>query len=114
MENEKMESGKNFMRRVKDICAPNIKGCQSNKEEIELQERVLRITKSIVYRIELSSGGPEDYFEIAVDPETKEVLGGKYHYLNWFDGAHWFDGAQRNLSNEELNKVKRVYGPFVV
>ena len=112
MEKVKMEN----VRIVKDVCAPNIKGCQSNKEEaegrlLELQ-RVLRITKSIVYRIELSSGEPKDYFSIEVDPETKKVTGGTYHYLNWFDGAHWFDGAQRNLSNEELDKIERVYGPF--
>ena len=172
MENEKMESGKNFMENVKivrDVCLPDIQGCQSyekgicisknkccmrgiglelkrkitqvkeketceqkiagelkgrmedidraleladnNKEEaegglVELQEKVLAITKSIVFRIKLSSGGPEDYFEIKVDPETKKVTGGTYHYLNWFDGA------QRNLSNEELDKIERVYGPF--
>ena len=83
----------------------------NNKEEaegglVELQKRVLAISKTIVYRIKLSSGGPQDYFEIVVDSKTKGVIGGTYHYLDWFDNA------QRNLSNEELDKIERVYGPF--
>jgi hypothetical protein len=54
-------------------------------------ENLLAVTKKEVWTIELSWGGPQDYFEVWVDrmpsgnaPEIESI---SYHFLDWFDGA---------------------------
>lgn len=39
------------------------------------------------YRLELSYGGPQDYFEIHL--VDGEITGATYHFLDWGDGATW-------------------------
>ncbi|RKY03240.1 hypothetical protein DRP77_06585 [Candidatus Poribacteria bacterium] len=52
-----------------------------------LDENALALTRLEVYRLELSWGGPQDYFEFFYDPEAEALVDIAYHYLDWFDGA---------------------------
>jgi len=53
----------------------------------ELNNYALALSKWEVYRLELSWGGPQDYFEFEYDPEGRELVEVRYRYLDWFDGA---------------------------
>jgi AAA+ ATPase superfamily predicted ATPase len=52
-----------------------------------LNSVALALTKTEVYRLELSYGGPQDYIEFEYDPETKSLTRITYCFLDWFDGA---------------------------
>lgn len=56
-------------------------------DEESLFEWGLGIDKKIVYRFELSTGGPADYLTITVDPSDREVESVEYHFADWFDHA---------------------------
>jgi len=53
----------------------------------ELNERTLALSKTIVYTLEFSWGGPQDFFIFEYDPEAKQLKTIKYCFLDWFDGA---------------------------
>ena len=53
----------------------------------KLNKIALALTKTILYKLELSWGGPSDYVTFEFDPEHKELIAIKYHFLDWFDGA---------------------------
>jgi len=53
----------------------------------ELNNEALSLTKTEVYKLELSWGGPSDYFTFEYNPENKELISIEYHFLDWFDGA---------------------------
>ena len=95
------ESRKQEMKRADKALA---KGDQTELEE--LQDQVLSISKTTKFRIDLSWGGPQDFIEVEVD-DSGEIIGGSYHFLDWFDGA------EIELSEEERDLVERVYGPFI-
>lgn len=79
-----------------------LKKARKNEEaREELAENVLAISKEIHYKIELSYGGPQDYFDIVV--RDGKVVSGTYHYLDWFDGA------VVDLNDEELSLVEDIY-----
>jgi len=68
------------------------------------EENLLAITKKEIWTIELSWGGPQEYFEVWVDrmpsgnaPKIESIT---YHFLDWFDGA------ERKLQGEEFETVK--------
>ncbi len=45
-------------------------------------------SRSIVHRIEISWGGPQDYFEVWTDAEAPcNINRITYHFLDWLDGA---------------------------
>ena len=80
----------------KKLIAEKLKGrlgefrsaLQSEKETLSYQrENIVAVTKKFIYRIHLSWGGPEDFFEIEVDPVNGKVESLMYHYLDWMDGA---------------------------
>lgn len=51
-----------------------------------LNELPLGVSVRKVMRVELSWGGPQDYFEVEI--EDGQVAGKvEYHFLDWFDGA---------------------------
>lgn len=58
----------------------------------------LAVSRSTVFRIELSTGGPADYLEIFCnqDEERPEIVRIVYHF------ADWFDHAQRDLTGDDL------------
>lgn len=50
-----------------------IKEAVKDPDNEEKEVNILAVTRKDVYTIELSCGGPQDYFEIERDPETKEI-----------------------------------------
>ena len=60
----------------------------------------LAIDKRTIFKIELSTGGPADWFEVQLDDEGYLVTI-EYHF------ADWFDHAERELSGEEFDIVSR-------
>jgi len=52
-----------------------------------MSEMPLCIGKIDVYRIDISTGGPADFFKLEWDPDHRCWTGGTYHYQDWFDGA---------------------------
>jgi len=52
-----------------------------------LNENALALSKTEIYRLELSWGGTQDYFEFEFDTENKQLIRITYHFLDWFDGA---------------------------
>ena len=79
-----------------------------NNEEGEgvedLRESILCFDKTITVYMCLSTGGPEDGFELDLDPVEKEITGGRYVFKDWFDGA------RQELTEEQLQKVLNCYG----
>ena len=47
----------------------------------------MALSKTVNYKLELSWGGPQDYFVFEYDPRTGDLVRITYHYLDWFDGA---------------------------
>jgi len=50
-------------------------------------ELILALSKTVVYKLELSYGGTQDYFEFEYDPVSKQLLEVRYYYLDWYDVA---------------------------
>lgn len=71
----------------------------------KLNECALALSKIENYKLELSYGGPQDYFVFEYDAESKELTSITYHFLDWFDGA------ERNLSpnSEEWKILEDVF-----
>lgn len=63
----------------------------------------LCVDQYLLVRLEISWGGPQDYIELMVDKETKEVMDGTYHFKDWFDGAQW------SLSVAELEMIENEF-----
>lgn len=68
-------------------------------------ERVLSIEFFKTVKILLSTGGPEDYFEVYFDDDV--ILGGRYFYKDWFDGA------SRAISAAEAEDVIEGLGVYL-
>lgn len=79
---------------------------QREAKEQELAEGVLSLSATIVIKIELSTGGGADGFEIECDPNTGGPLRGRHYY------AHWLFYEERPLDENELEKVCQAYGIF--
>ncbi len=90
---------KELKGRLKDIK----EALNNDEKREEYEENLLALSKRITYRVELSYGGPQDYFTIEVNPETKEIEGIIYHFLDWFDGA------ERVLEGEEFEAVAQMF-----
>lgn len=69
---------------------------------------ILAISETKVYKVELSWGGPQDYFKVEVNPETKEIESISYHFLGWFDGA------VRNLRGSDFEEAKKFFENLLV
>jgi len=69
----------------------------------EFLEGLLAVSKTLHYEIEFSWGGPQDYLDVEIDPETKEVMDATYHFLDWFDGA------ERELREDDLKLIEEVF-----
>jgi len=88
-------------RRIEDM-----KEVVESEDPIEkLNEYALALSKTELYKLELSSGGPQDYFVFEYDAEFKELLDITYHFLDWFDGA------KRNIpfNSEEWKILEKVF-----
>jgi len=69
-----------------------------------VSELPLGVSKNLTYRIELSTGGPQDYFELDWDPEGEYWVGGSYHYLDWGDGA------RRTFGGDLAEELAEAFG----
>jgi hypothetical protein len=70
-----------------------------------INEEALALTKSEVYRLELSWGGPQDYIDFKYDPENHEVLEITYHFLDWFDGA----SRKLSVNSDEFKVLETLF-----
>jgi hypothetical protein len=77
-----------------------------NEDFIEwLNSNFLAYSDDIHYRakrLELSWGGPQDYFLFFTEEDRIE-----YHFLDWLDRA------VRTLDGEDYNTMKRVYDEYL-
>jgi len=74
---------KELKERIKDLK----KVIQSEDPLEKINEYALALSKTVCYRLELSWGGPQDYFIFEYDPESKDLISITYHFLDWFDRA---------------------------
>jgi hypothetical protein len=103
-----------------DMCPTMAEECdytndvegEETDDEVEtmdsLSESVLAISKEIVYKIEFSYGGPQDYFMVFVDPDDNQINKIEYHFLDWFDGA------TRILRGEDFDTAEQVFLNWIV
>jgi len=75
----------------------------------ELNNLALGISQTVLYKLELSTGGPQDYFTFEYDPEAKEVVDITYHFLDWWDGAERVLSA----SSEEFKLLERLFNECI-
>ena len=69
-----------------------------------INEYALALSKTVIYKLELSYGGPQDYFTFEYDPDSRELVGITYHFLDWFDEA------ERQISkSEEWEILERLF-----
>ena len=74
------------------------------------QESILSVDKSTVYKVELSTGGPGDWFEIHVSDDD-QITHIEYHFNDWFDHAERnLTGADFDAVDEWLNYVVYIEG----
>ena len=71
----------------------------------EINKVALALTETKLYKLELSWGGPSDYFEFEYDPKNKELVAIKYHFLDWFDEAT----ISLSPDSEEWKIVERLF-----
>ena len=73
----------------------------------EWTEYPLDLTITPVLRVDLSTGGPADWFECYIDDESKQIYRIEYHY------ADWFDHASVTLEGNQFTAAKRFCDFFV-
>lgn len=81
-------------------------------EETAIQawdETPIGISVSRVVKIELSWGGPADFFEVEID-ESGRIDGRiTYHFQDWFDGAKKdLEGADYELAKDFLERFTEI------
>lgn len=64
-------------------------------------EYPLAVSTYRVHRIDLSTGGPADWLEVHVDPDSAMASRIVYHF------ADWFDHAERVLEGPEFDAAER-------
>jgi len=69
-------------------------------------ELILALSKTVIYKLELSYGGPQDYFEFEYDPVSKQLIEVRYHYLDWFDHA---ERRITPVEREEFKLLERLF-----
>ncbi len=68
------------------------------------REDLLSVEEIITYRLCLSWGGPSEYFELNWSPDGREWRGGRYILHGWFEGA------SRQLTDEQVEQVAELFG----
>jgi len=87
MENERKTCEERIDGELKDRIE-DIKEIVESEDPVEaINEYALALSKTVNYKLELSWGGPQDYFIFEYDLDSKELVGITYHFLDWFDGA---------------------------
>jgi len=91
-----MNTQKTCKERIKDFKKVN----KAEEPIEELNDIALALTRTELYKLELSWGGAQDYFIFEYDSKNKELVNIEYHFLDWFDGA-----VRRILYNTEEWKI---------
>ena len=86
--------------KLEEFLKARLYGLSDPKQAKDLLENALALTKSIVYTIELSWGGPADGFKVYCDSDFAEITAVKYYY------ADWFDYKEKSLTSQELDLIK--------
>lgn len=94
---------KEFSDRIKEIK----KALKSDRALEDWEENLLGIEKKEVYTILLSWGGPADWFEVEVDPNSHCVTSITYHY------SDWEDHAERELRGSAFDAVEQIFNYLV-
>lgn len=94
----------------------NLEGCMHDgviEEELvseRLYELPLSVTKTELYTVLLSTGGPGDWLEAEYDREADSVNAVRYHFQDWFDHAEVrLEGADREVAERY---VRFITGDF--
>jgi hypothetical protein len=102
-----MKTTQTCEERIKEALQGRLKqimGALADEElEEEFEEGILAIDRKVIYRVEMSWGGPSDYFEIEVDPQECQIVDIVYHFLDWFDGA------EVTLQGEDFNLAEQMF-----
>ena len=93
------EAKRRFASRIQDIHEAL---ADANQRDALLND-CLAIDAKIVLRVALSTGGPEDGFQITCAAATGQPLQGCYFFANWSFRREW------PLSAEELDAVCAAY-----
>jgi hypothetical protein len=91
--------GEELRGRLKEIG----EALKDEEKAQEFEEGILAIDRKVIYRVEMSWGGPSDYFEIEVDPVEHQIVDIVYHFLDWFDGA------EVTLQGEDFDLVEQEF-----
>jgi len=92
--------------RIKDF-----KKIIQSKDPLEkINEYALALSKAVCYKLELSWGGPQDYFIFEYDPESRDLVHITYHFLDWFDGA------ERNIeyNSKEWQILEKLFSSCIL
>ena len=127
----------NLRNRINDFCKA-IELADENPDGFEIDGQdyddltdwmnsyVLNLSKTVNYKLELSWGGPQDYFVFEYDPKSQQLVGITYHYLDWFDGAKrdipleskkWQipkSGGWQGLESEEWQILEKIFYSYVL
>jgi hypothetical protein len=89
---------------VSDFAEADIDDLRERAIE-SLYELPLAVTSKVVYRIDLSTGGPADWLEVLVSPASDGELAGieriTYHF------ADWCDHAELQLDGDDFEAARR-------
>ena len=88
--------------RLEDMPEDYCEDCQEQSCELDHlnSESVLEVSKSVVYKVLLSTGGPADWFNVYIDPIDNEIDRIEYVFQDWFDGA------VRTLDSDQRERVE--------
>lgn len=78
--------GENFSIRDQDYDEENESEVERYEEaEEDLLNFALSVERKVVYRVNISVGGPSAWLEIEVSDDSIEIIHIKYHYAWWGD-----------------------------
>jgi hypothetical protein len=105
MENRNIPCKERIDKELKERIEEFKEGLKSEDPIEWINESALALTKTWLYRLELSYGGPQDYFLFEYDPEAKQLVRITYHFLDWFDGAE----REIKENSEEWKILEKVF-----
>jgi len=87
MANQKPSCEQRIDEELKETIEDIRKIVESEDPVEALNDYALALSKTVNYKLELSWGGPQDYFTFEYDPACRDLVSITYHFLDWFDGA---------------------------
>lgn len=72
----------------------------------EYEQGILEFSKTTVYKVLLSTGGPADGFRLRIDCDGY-ITSADYFFQDWFDGA------VKPVTGDDLEKLRDMFGGWV-